>query len=185
MTLDARSIERCASFASEPVEIGGSVRVSTRLPVLRVPYVVTERLLIAARPDGAEAIVTIPPFTTVAFRQGTDLTIGSYGAGKLVAETALFTSADAAPQPGSWGGILIGDHGSADLNRVTFEYGGMSNRPLIAFSADARRKIEIRNSHFRRKAGPAVADPVACDKWRRADRRNLFEDRPSCVRDRR
>lgn len=182
MTVDAASIERCAPFASERVEFGGHVRISTRLPSLRVPYVVIDQVIVAAIPDSEAAVLTIPALSTIEFKPGADITVGAYLEGALVAEGTTFTSAETAPRPGDWGGILVSERGSVTLARDTFEFGGMNGRPLIAFAPSARRRLEIRASRFRHNAGPAISDPVSCDKWRRPDLGNVFEDKPACRR---
>ena len=123
-----------------------------------------------------------PPGTVMKFQKGTEIAAGGHFAGGIVAQGVTFTSAESEPHPGDWAGIYIGNDGSGDFSDDTFEYAGQDGFAALGSSIDGRRRLNIRNSHFRRNAGPSIGEPVSCDKWRNPALKNVFEDEPFCAR---
>ncbi|HEX2660404.1 MAG TPA: hypothetical protein VHU40_19120 [Polyangia bacterium] len=182
MRIDVGLAEQLAGAATETVELVGNVRRSVQLPRLLVPYVVVDSLQIGKLGGPPSAILTIPPGTVLKFRRGTDLRAGGYFFGGLVAHGVTFTSAEADPQPGDWGGIFVVNNASADLSDDTIEYAGAFDFPALFAGS---KRLNIKNTRFRRNAGPSVGEPISCAKWRNPALKNVFEDQRPCVTTRR
>ena len=86
------------------------------------------------------ATLTVAPLTVVEFDPGTELTVGFYGPGSIDVVGTLnnrvtFTSSSANPQPGDWGGLVVGPQsGPSAVEFLDIEYGGGLNPCLLTQS---------------------------------------------------
>jgi hypothetical protein len=185
MRIDVGLADQLAPAAAEAVEILGNLRHPVRLPGLPVPYVVVASLKVGSSSGLPVAVLTVSRGPVLQFKRGTDIRVGGYFRGGIVANGVTFTSAEPNPQPGDWAGIFVEDKGSGDFGDDTFEYAGANGFPAIFSSIDGSRRLKIKNSRFRRNAGPAIGEPASCDRWRTPGLKNVFEDQPFCVRNKR
>lgn len=183
--IDLEFADQLGGAPTEAVELVGILRRSVTLPRLAKPYVATESLSIASFPGTPEAILTISPGATVAFRRGKGLSFGGHLAGKLVAHGVTFTSAESPPRAGDWRGMTFMAPGSADLMDDVFEYGGEDGFPVVSVGRVSQANVKIQRTVFRNNAGPGIGGGSSCAVWSRPSFGNASEGQPLCVSGRR
>lgn len=115
-----------APVTTKNVQIGGKLAGNIVLKADDGPVTVDQDVII-----GPGASLTIEAGVTL--KLGKDVNLRVEG-GKLEADgnvflPVIFTSAQAQPKPGDWGGLVIQKGGSATLSWVEITYGGSSNGP--------------------------------------------------------
>lgn len=154
---------------------GGVISTNTTWTLAGSPYLVTGNVYVYS---SSAPVLTIEPGVVVKFSQNTTLSIG-YGwmpgalsAVGTAAAPITFTSNQATPTPGYWGGIYFYDgtvDSSTELSYVTVEYGGYStdSNLSINFASPTVRNSTIRKSSgcgiYLMNAGPVIQDTVIAD----------------------
>jgi serine/threonine protein kinase len=115
-----------APAATKDVQIGGKLAGNIVLKAADGPVAVNEDVII-----GPGASLTIEAGVTLKMAKDVNLRVEG---GKLTADGSVFlpvvfTSAQAQPNPGDWGGIVVQKGGSATLSWVEITYGGSAKGP--------------------------------------------------------
>ncbi len=102
-----------------------------------VAYLIDRRFSIYAPSGKSDAILTLKPGVTIAFKNKIDIIVNSQGRGAIIAEGTAsdpitFTSANEIKAAGDWGCFKLQDYGVKDdlpsrFDYCIFEYGGSSN----------------------------------------------------------
>lgn len=178
--IDINRVNHLGGAPTESVELFGIVRRTMELPPTSTAYVVVDSLRVGSLDWDTPAVLTIPPGTTLKFKAEQGLAVGDHYPGRLVARGVTFTSAEAEPKAGDWGGIRFGELGSADLDGDTFEYAGARPRYVLVWSRRSAPHVDIQRSTFRKNAAPALWDPFSCARWKKDARGNVSEGQPLC-----
>jgi hypothetical protein len=108
---------------------GGTITRSGRFPATRRPITVRGPIAVEASTQDARtpepATLVIEAGSSLRFARGTWLAVGERGPGALRAEHVTFSSADEHPAPGSWVGLVFGEHSrTSRVASSTIEYAG-------------------------------------------------------------
>ena len=94
-------------FGNDAIEVlGGTIAHPGAFPAITGSLLVTRPITVAGAED---AKLTLPRGLTLRFAKGTWLEVGVGAPGALDAVGVTFTSAEKAPKPGDWVGVLFGD----------------------------------------------------------------------------
>ena len=172
---------------SQPIHVKGSdIDQTTTWPPFDVPVVIDGN--ISVNSDSSTPAFTIADKTIVKMGQDLNITVGSRGAGALVAKNVTFTSSSPAPSPGDWAGIfLYAKSGTTDIEGCTFEYFGSQSQSangaitLWATNAKDLHNVTIQNNVFRKGKLQAMhSDDHLCAPY---DKTNKVEGIPFCNKD--
>ena len=148
-----------ANKAAGATNVSGNITTDTPWTLAGSPYIVTGDIYVY----GANSpTLTIEAGVTVKFNQyrmlyiGSGATPGALNAVGTATAPIIFTSSQATPTSGYWGGIYFSD-GTVDANTVldyvTVEYGGYSYNSNISLNSAAPT---IKNSTIRKSSGYGI-----------------------------
>lgn len=135
--------------------LGGSLVADTALQSLGVRYEVTSSITVNAAITGTVTL-TLAPGVTLAFAAAFELQLGASATqlGVLVAQGTsgqpiVFTSSNAAPAAGQWGGIdMVGTSAATVLSNCVVEYAGSGTNDSAIRIASSRPTIESSTIRF-------------------------------------
>ena len=169
---------------NQPIHVQTSdIDQTTTWPPFDVPVIVDGNISVAS--DSSTPTLTIGEKTVVKMGQDLNISVGSKGAGALVAKNVTFTSSSPAPSAGDWAGIfLYAKTGGTDIEGCTFEYfgsqSGGANGAITLYSTNAKdlHSVTIQNNTFRKGKLQAMhSDDHLCAPY---DKSNKVEGVPFC-----